>query len=80
MIDQVAIAVLGTVAIWLSQDPRPWKQRWACVFGLGAQPFWIYAAWQAAQWGILALAVVYTAAWGRGAWHFWIAPNNRRKS
>lgn len=35
MIDQMAIAVTGPVAIWLSQDRRENWRRYACVFGMG---------------------------------------------
>jgi len=72
MVDQIAIVSLGCIAIWLSQDPRPQWQRWACVFGLAGQPFWIFAAWSVQQWGVLALSMVYAIAWGRGFWVHWI--------
>ena len=38
----------------------------ACIFGLLGQPFWFYASWQAGQWGIFAVSIVYMAAWLRG--------------
>jgi hypothetical protein len=37
-----------------------------------AQPFWFYAAWKAEQWGIFAIATLYTYAWARGVWTHWI--------
>lgn len=72
MIDQVFIGVFGVISIWLTNDPRESVRRWACIAGLAAQPFWFYATWKAGQWGIFALAFVYTAAWVRGAWHQWV--------
>jgi hypothetical protein len=72
MIEQAVIAIFGVGATWLSQDSRRDMQRWACVLGLLAQPAWFYATWKAEQWGIFALAFVYTAAWLRGAWTFWV--------
>jgi nicotinamide riboside transporter PnuC len=72
MIDQVIIFGTGVCATWLSQDMRPSHQRWACIFGLIGQPAWFYAAWQAEQWGVFALAFVFTAAWSRGLWNFWL--------
>lgn len=74
MIEQVAIGICGLTSVWLTNDPRPLVRRWACLFGLAAQPFWFYATWQAQQWGIFALAFVYTAGWARGVWHQWVRP------
>jgi len=73
-IDQIAIAILGAAAIWLSQDARPGVRRWACIIGLVGQPLWIAATWRAGQWGMLVLSVVYTCAWVRGIWAHWILP------
>lgn len=72
MIEQFVIAMFGVGATWLSQDPRPAWRRWSCILGLLAQPAWFYAAWKAEQWGIFALAFVYTAAWARGFWNGWV--------
>lgn len=74
MIEQTVIAVCGTASVWLSQDHRLERQRWACLVGLAAQPFWAYATWNAAQWGIFALSFVYAASWCRGIWNFWLRP------
>lgn len=72
MIEQTWIAIAGMASVWLSQDRRPHHRRWACIIGLTAQPFWLYATWKAEQWGIFLLTFVYAAAWMRGIWHFWI--------
>lgn len=69
--DQVAIAILGAAAAWLSQERRASWRRWACVFGMLGQPFWFWATWEAQQWGMFALSAVYAAAWMRGAWVHW---------
>ena len=74
MIDQIAIGVFGCVSVFLSQSKARRVQRWACLFGLFAQPFWFYATWKAGQWGIFALAFVYTAGWCHGVYNFWINP------
>lgn len=71
MIDQIAIAFTGATAIALSQS-SPRLQRYACLFGLAGQPAWIWSAWHAGQWGILALTALYTAAWAKGLWTHWI--------
>lgn len=72
MIAQLFIGAFGLCSIWLANDPRPMIRRWACVCGLCAQPFWFYVTWQAGQWGIFALAFVYTAGWARGFFHQWV--------
>lgn len=72
--DQLGIAFTGVVAVWLSQDLRENWRRWSCIFGMCGQPFWFYATWNAEQWGIFALAFIYTYSWGRGCWLYWIKP------
>lgn len=75
MIEQIVIAVCGIASVWLSQDRRRSNaQRWACIFGIVAQPFWFYACWKAQQWGIVLLTFVYTAGWLRGVYNFWWKP------
>lgn len=70
--DQIAIALTGAIAVWLSQDARAGWRKWACIFGLCGQPFWFYATWTAAQYGIFALCFIYTWAWFRGFRHYWM--------
>jgi hypothetical protein len=72
MVDQIAIALTGATAIWLSQDERAEWRKWACIFGLCGQPFWFYSAWVAQQWGIFALSFLYTFAWMRGIRYHWL--------
>lgn len=72
--DQIAIALLGALAAWLSQARTDDARRWAPVFGMIGQPFWFYASWKAGQWGIFAVSVLYALAWMKGLWVYWIAP------
>jgi hypothetical protein len=69
---QIGIAVCGVTAIWLSQDLRLERRKWASVFGLAGQPFWILETINAQQWGILALCVLYTWSWWRGFHAHWL--------
>jgi len=72
MIAQLAIAVFGVTAIWLSQASSLKSRKWAPVYGLAGQPFWIYATFSAEQWGIFVLSMFYTVAWMRGIKNHWI--------
>lgn len=74
MIDQIGIALTGVTAIFLTQSKTEKLRRYACLFGLAGQPFWIYSALAAHQWGVLALTVLYTLAWWKGVWTHWIKP------
>lgn len=72
MIEQIGIALTGVTAIYLSQDKRENVRKWACIFGLGGQPFWFYSSWTAEQYGIFALCFLYTLAWARGFNAHWL--------
>jgi hypothetical protein len=74
MLEQIAIGLCGVAAVFLSQDSRAARSRYACVFGLIAQPFWFIATWKAQQYGIFALCILYTAAWTRGFVTHWVRP------
>jgi len=71
--EQIAIALTGVVAIWLSQDKRERWRKWACIFGLVGQPFWFYSAYTAEQWGIFILCGFYTSAWLKGFRTNWMS-------
>ena len=79
-IDQIAIAVLGALAAWLSQARADSVRRWACIFGMLGQPFWFYASWNAGQWGIFVVSILYALAWMKGLWIYWIKPKRNRPS
>lgn len=72
MIEQLAIVVCGTISVFASQDHRTKVRRWACVFGLCAAPFWLFATWRAGQWGMFVLSLFYASGWLLGVWNFWI--------
>lgn len=73
-IAQVGIACTGVTAIFLTQTKSANLQRFACIFGIAGQPFWIWSAIEAEQWGILALTSLYSVAWIQGLWRHWIRP------
>lgn len=71
-LDQIMIGVLGVTAIWLSQHEKEDLRKYACLLGLGAQPFWFYSAWTAGQWGIFILCFFYAYAWFKGFRVHWL--------
>ena len=79
IIDQIAILLTGVVAIWLTQDKREHWRRWACIFGMVGQPFWIHTALSAEQYGIFVINLLYTYAWGRGIWNHWLCQAAQRR-
>lgn len=72
VIAQVGIALTGVIAIYLSQSEALARRRYACLFGLAGQPFWLYSALSAEQWGIFTLCLCYTYVWWQGARTHWI--------
>ncbi len=70
-VSQIFIFIFGVSAIWLVGRKEHWR-RWGYIAGLCAQPFWIYTAANAAQWGILCMCVFYTYSWGMGVYNYWI--------
>jgi hypothetical protein len=72
VIVQLFIAILGVTGIYLSQQKSLPAQRFACLFGLAAQPFWFVTTFRAEQWGIFALCFLYTYAWFQGVRTHWL--------
>jgi hypothetical protein len=72
ILTQIGIAICGVTAIYLSQDSNEKRRRWACIFGLAGQPFWILETIAAEQWGILVLCALYTWSWWRGFRTHWL--------
>ena len=65
MIVQFILSVLSIMAVAFSQSKSETLRRYACVAGLISQPFWMYATFIASQWGMFALAIIYTFIWGK---------------
>lgn len=79
MIDQIGIALCGVTAIFLTQSKQEKYRKFACLFGLSSQPFWFYSAFTHQQWGIFFVSFLYTLAWMKGIWGFWIVPYLQKK-
>lgn len=60
---QILLAVLsGSAIFFIAQG----SLLLGCALGLAAQPFWIRETYRARQWGMFALSLWYTLAWGNG--------------
>lgn len=73
-LDQIIIGFCGIASVWLTQVAREDMRRYACLFGLAAQPAWLWATFSAGQWAMFGLGFVYITAWGTGVWNFWLKP------
>lgn len=71
---QIAIAFTGLTALALTQlkVPEHWR-KFAPVFGMVGQPFWIISTIQSGQFGILILCCCYAVLWILGFYNQWIA-------
>jgi hypothetical protein len=70
--EQIALAIFGVTAIWLSQDKDEKRRKYAPVLGLCGQPFWFYTAYINQQWGIFVLCIFYTFSWYKGVKTYWL--------
>ena len=62
MMERLTIGATGVTSIWLTQSSSAERRRYACLFGICAQPFWFYSTYQAQQLGIFILCGFYTWA------------------
>lgn len=69
---QLLIAVVGGIAIFLTQQRDDRLTKFACIFGLASQPLFLYETYIAEQWGMFLLAIMYTASFLFGVFNFWI--------
>lgn len=70
--EQVIIVFTGVVAIWLTQQSNDEWKKYACLFGMAGQPFWLYAAYTNDQWGIFIVSIFYAYSWGLGINNNWL--------
>jgi hypothetical protein len=72
VLPQIAIMFTGVIAILLTQSESAERRRYACLFGLAGQPFWLWSAAEAGQWGVLLMCSLYTYAWAKGVRTHWL--------
>lgn len=73
-LNNLMILCTGLPAIWLSQIAPPDLAKYACLFALVGQPFWILATMKSRDWGMFGITLCYTAAWLAGLVRYWILP------
>lgn len=76
MTAQIFIALFGLTAVYLTQQSNERIKRYASIFGLLGQPFWVYATYTTSQWGMFFLTICYTYAWLVGFYNTWIKPRS----
>ena len=62
---QVLLAIMGGCGLWLIGGPVDGRTL-GFALCLAAQPLWIWETIRARQWGMLAMALWFTAGWLRG--------------
>ena len=75
---QIIIAVTGFIAIYLTQQEsrKDWK-KYACIFGLISQPFFLYTTYTNNQIGMFILSIAYTYVWLIGFKNNWLMLNGK---
>jgi hypothetical protein len=69
--DQLMIALIGPLAVWLSQDQKIHYRKLACIIGLCGQIFWFHTSYTHHEWGIFIASIFYSLSWGKGVKTYW---------
>jgi len=69
--DQAVIALIGPLAVWLSQDHKIVFRKWACIIGLFGQVFWFHTSYTHHEWGIFIACIFYSLSWFKGIKNYW---------
>lgn len=78
VIVQAIIMFTGIIAIYLTQQEKrkDWK-KYACIFGLISQPFFLYTTYVNNQLGMFVLSIMYTYVWCIGFKNNWLMTNGK---
>ncbi len=71
MLTEYLISGFSLTSIALAYFPSRDLRRYACLFGLAAQPFWIALVIHKGLWGILPLTPAYTILYLIAIWNHW---------
>jgi hypothetical protein len=74
MIIDYAISGLSLASIGAAYWPHKDLRRFGCLFGLAAQPCWLYMITMNGHWGLLPLTPAFTALYLWAMWNHWKAP------
>jgi len=68
---QILLAALSLTAIACTQFDVE-LHKYAPLFGLMSQPFWLYSSYKSKLWGIFTTSVVFTFIWAYGFYTHWL--------
>lgn len=71
--DQIFIAFFGVTAVTLSQIKNKRANKFACIFGMAGQPFWLYMSYSEGLAGVFIVSMLYTISWSVGIKNNFIA-------
>ena len=69
---QFLLLVTSAVAVFLTQQQNENLKKFAPIVGLISQPFWIYATYNANQWGMFILSIFYILIWCIGIKNYYL--------
>ena len=72
--DQILLALLGVIAVALTQSEKEGVRKYAPLFGLSAQPLWLMTALEVQKWGMFFMVALYTILWAIGFWRQLLRP------
>jgi hypothetical protein len=75
---QCLIFLLSGSAVWILAQRKPWS-KWGYLLGLSSEPFWLYSAVKAQQWGVVALTVWFAYSWLTGIHNHILKGNNAQE-
>lgn len=62
---QILIVITTLPGLWFAGAPSAESMRLGFALLLASQPLWLAATWRSAQFGMFAVALIYTALWTR---------------
>ena len=72
ILSQSVILLCGLSTVFLSTAEQFHHRKWASLFGMTAQPFWLYDSYTNQQWGILLLSILFAGRWTQVFIRDWI--------
>lgn len=72
IIIQIILSVLSLSSLFCITRESITVRKYAPIFGLLSQPFWIYATFKASQFGMFLLSFIYTIIWVNTFYNMWI--------